>query len=143
MPRDRFPANAAPSSALPRSLLDDLLANSIKPNAARIAEIFVRGEIAVLLHEIGPGDLEGEDTGRALGWDGRTPVFELDAGMRMRLAEDFDAHGDAATARWFRDAHCGRILVLISSGFLFVDHDLEAAHYRVNAVALERPHAKA
>ncbi len=77
-----------------KEALDRLLREGIKPHAEQIAAIGLAGWIAVVVYDLAP-DPETQAFARAMGWDGRTPVFRMSAAVRRRLARS-----DTVTAAW-------------------------------------------
>ncbi len=98
-------ASPQESEALLRRLLDE----GIKPYTDDLAPILVAGDVAIVVFEPAKTDAEMMAALRAMGWDGKTPVFRMSNGYRKRLARN----SDAVTAAWLmrRAKNVGRLSV--------------------------------
>ncbi|WP_394842300.1 hypothetical protein LZC95_35155 [Pendulispora brunnea] len=98
--------------------LHAILARSIHPNIDLLAHIFLRNEIAIILHET---DRSRYELLRQMGWNGKAHVF----GLRRSKAAQTIGKTDYVTAAWIQrqsKVDVGRIFVLARQGSLLVNY---------------------
>jgi len=97
--------------------LNKLLEDGLKPHAAAIAEIAMRGDIAVVLFEPSWG---GIDAARVLGRSGSEMVFAIN---RTRARKHLSG-ADHITAKWVerREKGVARVFVIMNEGTLLVNY---------------------
>ncbi len=102
----------------PGEILDRLLKDGFTPRAHTLAEIALRGEVAVVVFEAhGVADKALE----ALGWQGR-PVFGITRTRAERAAKGSSDRTWRAWASRPSNAKCLRIFVFVNKGTLLVNY---------------------
>ena len=100
--------------------LDRLLDEGIKPNAQKIAPIFLSQDVALLFFNPGPGS-DVRKAAKLMGWKGREiEVRRMPEAMAQMLAASL-MPGDPA-AGWLLHRRQGRVFVVMESGTLCVNH---------------------
>lgn len=98
-----------------QNLLNRLLKEGIRPHADSIAPIIADGDVAVVAFE---PMKTGKKALRALGWNGRDPVFRLGHHHAKRMAQNLISQGDIAGGEWLARRRDGRIFVFVQGGTL-------------------------
>jgi len=107
--------------------MDRIINNAIKPNAEEIASIFIRDDIACVVYDLDP---ECRNVAKALGWDGKTPVFKIPKSVRKTFAHNLrvSCPDDKVTPRWLEGNRPGRIFLMVHTGTLLMNYEPEVGY---------------
>jgi hypothetical protein len=96
------------SKLISQKVLEELIDEAIRPNAAQIARLWSYGEVALVFYEIVPAY---HDVARSLGWTGqRVEVHRLSEKRAAKLADLLHKRAPTDLAGpWLRSRKAGRI----------------------------------
>lgn len=97
---------------------DWVLNDGIRPHLNEVKRIVQDGRIAVVLFEIHESCVEGA---RNLGYDGKRPVFPMDAGVRRQFIAALRDVGDTVAADWAEKRAQNRIFMMVEMGTFLVN----------------------